>query len=101
VTTTPPQIVEIAPLGGDTVNNPRPSIFATYRSPTDAGINASSARIEVNGLDVTSVSTRTDGFITYTPSDPLRDGMVTVVVSVADNAGNAQRRSWTFTIHSH
>jgi hypothetical protein len=83
------------------VNNPRPSIFATYRSPTDAGINASSARIEVNGLDVTSVSTRTDGFITYTPSDPLRDGMVTVVVSVADNAGNAQRRSWTFTIHSH
>lgn len=100
VTTTPPQIFEIAPSGGGTVNNPRPSIYATYRSPTDAGIDASTARIRVNGLDVTSVSTRTDGFIAYTPSVPLADGPVTVIVSVADNAGNAQQRRWTFTVRA-
>lgn len=101
VTTTPPQIVEIAPAGGDTVNNTRPSIYATYRSPADAGINVSSAHIEVNGLDVTAASTRTDTFITYTPSVALADGTVTVVVTVADNAGNTQRRRWQFQVRSH
>jgi hypothetical protein len=101
VATTPPQIVDIAPTNGATVNNARPSIYATYRTPTDAGINPSTARIQVNGLDVTPVSTRTDGFITYTPAPTLPDGTVRVVVSVEDNAGNKQSRAWTFTIRSH
>jgi hypothetical protein len=47
------------------------------------------------------VSTRTDGFITYTPAPTLPDGTVRVVVSVEDNAGNKQSRAWTFTIRSH
>ena len=54
VTTTPPQIVDIAPPGGQVVNNNKPSIYATYRSPTDVGINPRRVRIEVNGLDVTA-----------------------------------------------
>ena len=100
VTTTPPQIVEIAPGNGQSVNNARPSIYATYRTPTDIGINASSAKIEVNGLDVTASSTRTDSFITYTPSAPLNDGTVNVVVSVADNAGNTATRRFAFTVRT-
>ena len=101
VTTTPPQIVDIAPGNGLTVNNNKPSIYATYRSPTDVGINPSSVRIEVNGLDVTAAATRTDAFITYSPSVPLADGSVTVIVSVADNAGNAATRRFAFTVRSH
>jgi hypothetical protein len=98
VTISPPQIIDIAPTFGQTVNSDRPSIYATYRSPTDVGINASSARIEVDGLDVTPSSTRTDQFIIYSPSVALRNGPVTVKVSVADNAGNVSTRTWTFTI---
>jgi Copper amine oxidase N-terminal domain len=101
VTTTQPQIVDIAPPGGATVNNNKPSIYATYRSPTDAGINPSSVRIEVNGLDVTAASTRTDQFITYSPGAALPDGPVTVTVTIADNAGNTQKRSWTFSVRTH
>lgn len=101
VTTTPPQIVDIAPANGQTVNNNRPSIYATFRAPTDVGINPSSAKIEVNGLDVTASSTRTDSFITYTPSVALNDGPVAVTITVADNAGNQQTRSFSFTIRSH
>jgi len=101
VTTTKPQIDEIAPPGGQTVNNDRPSIYATYRSPTDVGINASSVRIEVNGLDVTASATRTDQFITYSPGSALADGAVTVRVTVADNAGNTQTRTWSFTVRTH
>jgi hypothetical protein len=101
ISTAPPQIVEVAPSNGATVNNSRPSIYATYRSPTDIGINPSSVSIRVNGLDVTPTSTRTDGFITYSPGVSLNDGTVNVTVSVSDRAGNAQQRSWSFTVRSH
>jgi len=100
VTTTPPQIVDIAPSNGQVVNNNKPSIYATYRSPTDVGIDVSKVRIEVNGLDVTASSTRTDQFITYTAGAPLADGPVNVSVTIADNAGNPQTRRWSFTIRS-
>lgn len=101
VTTTPPQIVDIAPSFGLTVNNNRPSIYATYRTPTDVGISVSSVRVEVNGLDVTPSATRTDQFITYRPSLALGDGPVSVVVRISDLAGNEQTRAWSFVIHSH
>lgn len=101
VSSTPPQIVDIAPLNGQSVNNDRPSIYATFRAPTGVGINASSATITVNGLDVTPSATRSGQFITYSPGVALGDGPVAVQVRVADEAGNQQTRSWSFTIHAH
>lgn len=100
ISTTPPQFVDVAPTGGATIDNNRPSIFATYRSPTDAGIDAASATISVNGQDVTDAATRTANFITYSPSTGLGDGPVHVVVRVSDLAGNTQVRSWSFTVRS-
>jgi len=100
VSNTPPQIVDIAPDPAQTVNNNQPSIFATFRSPVDVGINASNVSIEVNGLDVTAAATRTGQFITYSPGVALADGNVTVVVRVSDVAGNTQSRSWSFTVHA-
>jgi Copper amine oxidase N-terminal domain/Bacterial Ig-like domain len=101
VTTTQPQIVEIAPPGGQVVNNNKPSIYATYRSPTDVGIDVSRVQIEVNGLDVTAAATRTDQFITYSPGAALPDGTVNVTVTIYDNAGNKNSRQWQFTIRTH
>jgi hypothetical protein len=101
VSNTPPQIVDIAPTNGQSVNNNRPSIYATFRSPVDVGINQTSVTIDVNNLDVTASATRTDQFITYSPGVPLGDGPVNVVVRVSDRAGNTQTRSWSFTIRSH
>jgi hypothetical protein len=101
VTTTLPQIVEIAPPNGQVVNNNKPSIYATYRSPTDVGIDVSRVQIEVNGLDVTAAATRTDQFITYSPGAALADGIVTVTVTIYDNAGNKNLRKWQFTVRTH
>ena len=101
VSTTPPTITDFAPPGGQTVNNSTPSIFATFNSPTNIGINPSTVTINVNGLDVTASSYRTAGFITYSPNLPLNDGPVNVRVSVADAAGNRAERAWSFTIRSH
>jgi len=101
VSTTPPTITDFAPPAGQTVNNVTPSIFATFSSPTNIGINPSSVTINVNGLDVTASAYRTDGFITYSPTIPLGDGTVNVRVSVSDAAGNKAERTWSFTIRSH
>jgi hypothetical protein len=101
ISNTPPQIVEIAPTNGQTINNDRPSIYATFASPNDVGISADSVTIGVNGTDVTPIATRSDQFVTYSPGTPLPDGNVTVVVRVSDAAGNEQTRTWSFVIHAH
>jgi hypothetical protein len=100
VSNTPPQITDIAPLNGQSVNNDRPSIYATFRTPTGVGVNTASATLKVNGLDVTPSATRTDQFIIYSPGVALPDGTVNVRVEVADQAGNVQSRSWSFTIRA-
>lgn len=100
VSTTPPQVVDLAPGVNQTINNNRPSIFATFRAPTGVEIDPASVTLAVNGIDVTGQATRTDGFVTYSPVTPLADGTVRVDVRVGDRAGNVGSRSWTFTIHS-
>jgi hypothetical protein len=101
VSNTPPQITDIAPQGGQSINNDRPSIYATFRAPTGIGVDSSSATISVNGQDVTAAATRTDQFIVYSPGVALGDGTVNVRVQVADQAGNVQTRAWSFTIRTH
>ncbi len=97
--TIPPTIGDVAPPNGQTVNNPRPSIYATFGSPTDVGINPSSVQITVNGRDVTASATRTPTFITYSPPGNFTGGTVSVTVRVADAAGNVATRTWSFTVH--
>lgn len=100
VSTTPPTINEFAPPAGQSINNSKPSIFATFSSPTDIGVNPSGVTLNINGLDVTASATRTPTFITYSPSVSLPDGTVTVRITVYDNAGNKAERSWQFTIRT-
>jgi hypothetical protein len=97
VATEPPSIVDFAPDNGATVNSIRPAIYATFSGGT-VDINSSSARIEVNGHDVTSSSTRTARFIYYIPGVDFPQGPVRVSVSVSDAAGNTVRKSWTFYV---
>ena len=98
VSTEPPGIVDFAPDDGATVNNSRPSIYATFAAGAAAGINPSSSHIKVNGHDVTSSAVRTGRFIDYTPGIDYAPGPVHVTVSVSDLAGNTATKSWTFFI---
>lgn len=96
--TTPPTIGDVAPPQGQTVNNTRPSIYATFTAPTGVAINERTVKLAINGHDVTSSVTRSDAFVTYAPGVDLPSGQVTVVVRVADTAGNASSKTWSFTI---
>ena len=101
VATIPPQITDIAPSPNQSVNDPKPSMYATFAVPSGVGINPSSPTISVNGADMTGSSTRTASFITDNPTSNIPDGHVRVTVRVADLAGNVAMRSWLFTIRSH
>ncbi|MEO6834504.1 MAG: copper amine oxidase N-terminal domain-containing protein [Candidatus Tumulicola sp.] len=96
----PPGIADFAPDTGATVNDDRPSIYATFAADAVA-VNPASASLWVNGRDVTSGSVRTAQFIHYVPPYPYPDGPVRVTVRVADRAGNETTKSWTFTIRTH
>jgi hypothetical protein len=96
--TSAPQITEVAPPPGQTVNTRRPSIYAAWVSPADVGIDLRGVAIAVNGHDVTASAVRTPGFITYTPGVDLPDGDVVVSARVTDAAGNVEKRSWKFTV---
>jgi hypothetical protein len=98
--TTPPTIGEVEPSSGQTVNNTRPSIYATYAAPTDIPINQQSVTVSVNGHDVTSSAIRTATFVNYVPGVDLAGGPVTVVVTVSDMAGNSASKTWTFTVQT-
>lgn len=99
IATEPPGIIDFAPANGAVINNSRPSIFASFSSQT-VPVNPSSARLEVNGHDVTSSATRTARFIDYMAPLDYRDGPVMVIVRVADQAGNRTIKRWTFFIRT-
>lgn len=97
VATEAPGIVDFAPDNGSTVNNPRPSIYATFESGT-VPVKQSSERLIVNGHDVTSSCVRTARFIQYTPGIDYPDGAMHITAIVSDAAGNKNSHSWTFFI---
>ncbi|MBV8689990.1 MAG: hypothetical protein JOZ59_07800, partial [Candidatus Eremiobacteraeota bacterium] len=96
----PPGVEDIAPEQGQIVNNPQPSIYATFASGV-VPINASSIVLIVNGHDVTASTNRSAKFIEYHPMSAYGDGPVRVTVRVADQAGNSTSKSWSFTIRTH
>jgi hypothetical protein len=93
-------VTEVAPPPGETVNNARPSIYATFTSPGDLAIDPSSITLVVDGHDVTASATRAATFITYSPGVDLPRGEIHVTVRVADAAGNVGERSWSFVVQS-
>lgn len=95
---TPPSVVDVAPANQSVVNSRRPAIYATF-APGAVPINPSSVTLRVNGHDVTASCVRNEHFIHYTPMSDYGRGPVNVVVSVADRAGNALTKQWTFTVN--
>lgn len=93
---TPPGITSFGPQQGATVNADEPAIYATFVSSA-VGVNPSSIRIEVNGMDVTDDALRAANFVQYLPRTTYR-GRVDVTVRIADFAGNATSKSWTFFV---
>jgi len=96
VETTPPTISSQTPSSGSIIANSRPTISASYSDVS--GINQPSVVIKVDSVTVTSIASVNASGFSYTSSSTLPDGLHTVYLSVADNAGNIATSTWMFTI---
>lgn len=94
-----PQITELSPPAGGTVQNPKAAVSARV---TDSSIvDPDSIRFYFEGVDVTGEMVRTgagDTYdVSYFPSD-LADGVTyTAKVAATDLDGNANEQTWSFT----
>ena len=98
IVTTPPSVKDAAPAAGARVNTSRPSIFATFLTVGNKGMNPDSLQMSLNGRDVTPRTTRTAAFISYYPPSALNAQTVEVEVKGTDIAGNALDYTWTFQV---
>ena len=75
----------------------RPTVSAKF-SDALSGVDATTARLLVNGEDKTSEATVTAQGISWQPAEDLADGSYTASISVSDKVGNEATASTTFTV---
>ena len=93
-----PTVVDFSPAKNSIVDNNVPLIYATVTDAGGTGVDPNATRITLDGVDVTGEATVTGAFFNVRPSAPLAPGKHTVVVTLADNAGNAATSSYPFTV---
>lgn len=91
-----PTITDLQPADGSFINYNSPTISANYSSDP-AEINESSVKMGVDGNDVAPDSISATG-VSYTPTEPLGEGLHNVTVNVSDTADNSNSTSWLFTV---
>jgi len=100
VDTKAPVISNLSPGSTSDVSNGRPRISATLDDGDGSGVDTSSARLLVDGQDVTGAAITTQHFITYQSANPLADGEHHVRLVVADMVGNSAEASWKFVVNA-
>jgi hypothetical protein len=86
---TPPTISDLQPADGAYVNDPMPEISAVVQDePGGSGIDPGSIELRVNGELVEHAYDPETGKVSYTPEEPLEEGLHAVSLSVADFGGN-------------
>jgi len=93
---TPPVISGLEPYAGESITSTSTVVSASY---TDAvsGIDETTARIILDGIDVTDDASVTDIDITYAASG-LDEDTHSVKVIVSDKKGNQASKSWSFDV---
>ena len=94
---TSPVITNVNPADGSTTSNAQPTFSANYNDAT-SGIDINSAKITLDGTNITSQSTVTATSISFTSTTNLSEGVHTAVFEVNDLAGNSDTAQTDFTI---
>ncbi len=91
---TDPRTIEIDPEEGAQKKNHSPTIKAVF----PAGINESTTRMMVDGVEVTGNARRDHHRIVYHPTQPLASGRHKVKVVAFDKANRKVVRTWNFDV---
>jgi hypothetical protein len=94
----PPELSAFAPADGWQGEWRRPRIGLTL-ADAGTGVDPTSLRVLLDGIDVAGAGTLADGAFDYQPPADLGYGLHRLRVLVADRAGNAAAPAeWTFTV---
>ncbi len=94
-------ISQILPKENSTIDNNRPNILLVIQADSkNKGIVPSTAKLTVNGINVTSKAQITENVITYRPPDKLPNGTNKVVFSATDYQNRQFIKSWSFNIQT-
>lgn len=96
----PPVIKPVRPRLGGFVASSRPSVSASF-SDEGSGVDPTSARLVVDGADVTSGAVVSAEGIAWGAPMPLAEGPHLVEVAVADLVGNPAEVTWSFTVDTN
>ena len=99
IDTRPPSIDTLCPETEATISGLVSQISAHLSDGAGSGVDASSIRAIVDGVNVTSLSTSTSSSIVYRPRQPVALGKHTVSIFVSDKAGNDAEQTWEFTVN--
>lgn len=95
--TTPPMVNLPSPVPNQKV--PADTVIKAHFSDTGSGVDVKSARIILDGKDVTGQAEVTEKGFLYKPATPLTPGAHEVEVYVSDKAANRSNRlSWRFGV---
>lgn len=89
----PPALKDLEPAASAFVGSQRPTVSSNFVSAVDPN----TVKISLDGLDVTSSSTRSSTGFIYAPPSPLQSMAHTVVVTGKMQGGAAFSQSWSFT----
>lgn len=92
----PPLIRNVSPREGATLTATSVPISGAFDETGGAGVDLKSVRIVVSGRNVTAGSKITAQLFNYRAD--LKPGRHTVDVTAKDRAGNAVRKSWSFSV---
>ncbi len=94
-----PKIASVSPADGSKVETDRPNIYVSFDTQNGTSINPQTAKLIVNGVDVTSRISKAPMFIGYNPTEPLPlKTNIWVELSAQDSYGNTINYGWTFMI---
>ena len=92
-----PQLRVISPVANSRVT-PRARIEARFDDGAGSGLDAKSIQLLLNGNDLTSSASISNGLLRFEPRRDLPNGKYTVKVSAKDVAGNLSSGTWSFEV---
>ena len=98
IDSTAPTITGFSPAAADRLVDRRPNISAVFNDGTGSGVERSGVSLNVDGRDVTSMATRGENLLVYSPREDLAPGKHRVILTVRDLAGNEAQKAWSFTV---
>jgi hypothetical protein len=95
--TTPPILSNVTPGDGSVLATATPVVSAAFSDP-DSGIDPTTVRVIVDGVDQTAAALVSNVNTFFTPASPLAEGRHSATISVSDSAGNQAQSTVHFTV---